>query len=182
MKSIVIPHREPSGRPKRKALTQKERETMQVALAQPHRIHARSPDHEWRCELFGRLILDNGWGFDERGQRLRFGPQELYDAGNRFKREYHAWQKAKASRRAWANEGARPTKGAPDDLRAAQAAEEAIARYVGSLRVFEGLPARCYEAAVSVILADHPEEWVAGYGEVESAYDALWALAEYYGR
>lgn len=178
--SIMIPHREPNGRHKRKALTLEERERIGVGLAQPHRKGSRFPEHEWRCELFGRLILDNGWGF-ENGKQMRHGPADLWNAGNRFKGEYQGWQRAKASRRAWAKED-RPRIGTVDDVEAAMRAEQAILRYHGSLRVFSAIPARCYEAAVNVILTDQPEDWYPAHGVVESTYDALWALAEMYGR
>ena len=181
MSIITIRHRQPNGDLRRPTKSAREREAMSVALMQPHRSGSRSPEHEWRCELFGRLILDQGWGFDATGRQLRHGPADLWNAGNRFKGEYQAWQRAKASRRAWANEE-RPHTGTADDVQAALRADAAIARYVGSLRVFEALPARCYEAAVNVILADQPEDWQPAYGVVESTYDALWALAEMYGR
>lgn len=177
--SIAIKEREPNGRHKRPPLTQEERETISIGLKQPHRKGSRVPEHEWRCELFGRLILDKAWGFDEQGRALHYGPRELWDAGNKFKREYHAWQRAKASRRAWANEN-RPASHAVDEAKAIQRANEAIERYQKTVGIFGYLPGRIYEAAVDVILADQPEDWVPAWGVVESTYDALVALAEYY--
>lgn len=185
--SIAIPHREANGRPKRPTRTQEERNTMSVAMKQPHRAGARVPEHEWRCELFGRLILDKHWGFDADGRRLKYGPSELWDAGNKFKREYHAWQRAKASRRAWENEVAPPSNsgGLTEDERRAKeikAANDAIERYGKTVEVFASQPARVFEAATYVILDPQPEDWSPGHTTIESTYDALWALAEYYAR
>lgn len=179
--TIAIRHRQPNGDLRRPTKSQRERDAVSVAVKQPHRAGARTPEHEWRCELFGRLILDRSWGFDDGGKQLRYGPRELWDAGNRFKREYHAWQRAKASRRAWANEN-RPAPRTVDEVAAIRSANEAIRRYADAVEIFAMQPARVYEAAVNVILEDQPEDWIPGHGVIESAYDALVALAEYYGR
>lgn len=179
--SIAIRHRQPNGDLRRPTKTQREREAMSVAIKQPHRAGSRAPEHEWRCELFGRLILDKGWGFDDKGRRLAYGPSELWDAGNRFKREYHAWQRAKASKRAWENE-TRPAPRSTDEQAAIRHANEVIARYARTVEIFATQPSRVYEAAVNVILTDQAEDWTPGYGVVESAYDALVALAEYYAK
>jgi len=179
--SIAIPHREANGRPKRPTRTQEERNTMSVAMKQPHRAGARVPEHEWRCELFGRLILDRNWGFDGDGRRLKYGPAELWDAGNKFKAEYQAWQAARDSRRAWANEN-RPAPRSFDEQAAIRRANEAIARYAKTVEVFVSQPARVFEAATYVILDPQPEDSSPGHTTVESTYDALWALSEYYGR
>lgn len=179
--SIAIKPREANGRYQRPPLTQKERETIDVAAKQPHRKGSRVPEHEWRCELFGRLILDRSWGFDDKGKLLHYGPSELWEAGNKFKREYQAWQRAKASRRAWANEN-RPAPRTVDEKDAIRRANEAIERYSRTVGIFGDLPGRIYEAAVDVILTDQPEDYVPGYGVVESTYDALVALASFYER
>jgi hypothetical protein len=179
--TIAIKHREPNGRHQRQSRTKEEEATMKVVMDQPHRKGSRFPEHEWRAELFGRMILDRSWGFDDQGKRLRYGPAELYDAGNRFKREYQAWQRAKASRRAWANEN-RPAPRSFDEERSIQIANEAIARYGKTVEVFASQPARVFEAATNVILEDQPEDWSPGHTTIESTYDALWALAEYYAR
>ena len=113
------------------------------------------------------------------------GPKALYEAGKRFKREYKAWQKAVASKPPL--EG--PPPAAPVFSRR-QRTEEQIAedhakareQYHRTMQVFRFLPDRCHAAAVECILEHQAEEHGPSFGAVESTYDALVALAEWYGR
>jgi hypothetical protein len=176
---LAIRQRQPNGELRRPSRSARERAAIAVALAQPHRRAAKFPEHEWRCEAFGRLILDRGWGYDAAGRQLSPGPAELWNAGNRLKREYQAWQHAKASRRAFIRED-RPTGAPGPEAEAVAAANRAIARFAATIALFERLPARCYEAAEVLLLADPPEDFAVPPAQAESLHQSLRALAGYF--
>jgi hypothetical protein len=155
--------RTPSGQISRAG----QKDPRMTVLAQPHRAGKLS---EWRGSVVGRFLED------DRVLVIGLSRKTLFDAANRFAKQYHAWQAAMASRRPLAVTGGASL--APEDIDRAVKAVEAYERVNTALQQ----QGHAIRQATHAILCDYRDEsyvmpFHIGYHLVEG----LKALAEHYG-
>jgi hypothetical protein len=155
--------RTPSGQISRA----KQKDPRMTVLAQPHRAGKLS---EWRGSVVGRFLED------ERMLLAKMSRKTLFDAANRFAKQYNAWQTAMASRRPLAvTNGASQ---APEDTERARKAIEVYERANTALQQ----QGHAIRQATHAIICDYRDEsYVMPFHVAYHLVEGLKALCDHYG-